>query len=883
MHRLLSLACLLFFAAALPLVPLAAQQTVRGRVVDDATGEPLAMAVVIDAGKRLAYTADDGSFSLPAGRRSLRISLVGYRTATVSLARPPAGDLTIRLKPLAEQLGEAVVSGRRTKYSRKDNPAVEFMRRVIAAKRRSELTENDFYSLERYTKYFFALNNVTDKVFEEERFKRFPFLKDHVERLEETGRLVLPFLVDESVTRHIYRREPETRKQIVLGQRTSGLNEVLNTGDLVNGMLKDCFSEINIYDDEVRLLQHPFLSPIAAKGALAFYRYFLVDTLDVGARRCVRVDFTPNNPQDFGFSGSLYVAADSTLDIERAELSIPRRSDVNFVERMRITQTFSTLPDGHRVLTGDDMLIELALVGQTGQMVVKRTSEDRNFSFAPIADRAFAFRGPTTTEPYALMRDEAYWEQQRPAPLGSSERGMSSLVRKFLDVKGMKAVVWVAKAFIENHVEASFSPDRPAKVDIGPINTIITSNFIDGLRLRASAQTTAHLHKHLFVRGYAAYGFGDHRWKGMGEVTWAFNEKAYLPREFPVRNLTFQAACDVMAASDKFLLTDKDNVFTALKWTKVEHMNYYRRFLLTYDHEWENGLRLTTRLRHERDEACGLLFYLPMSGATIPEAAWVDARKARYFDTADFSVTLVYRPGTTWVNTKQRRYPTNYDHPVYTLSHTVGLGGAAVGQGLPASGLRGRNLYNLTEASLYKRFWLGSWGKIDAKVQGGVEWNKVPFPLLFMPAANLSYVIQTDMFGLIGNMEFPTDRYASLMLSWDANGKLFNRIPLLRKLKWREFFACNVLWGMLSDRNNPTLERHASDSRLLYFPGSFAQGGAFRPLCRVMEPRRPYVEVVAGVHNIFKLLHIEYVRRLTYIDDPETRRGGVRLMLRITF
>lgn len=873
----------LFLAALLAALPAAAQEMLRGRVVDALNLEGLSMAVVSIDGKRYTYTAEDGSFTLPVARGRLRVSVVGYTPRVLSLDNRRTGPLEIRMQPLEALIGEAVVRGRKSKYSRKNNPAVEFMRRVIGSKRHCELSENDYYSLERYTKYFFAINNVTDKVFEEDKFRRFPFLKDHVERLDETGRLVLPLSVDETVTRHIYRRRPETKKSIVLAQRTSGINEILNTGDLVNTMLKDCFSEVNIYDDEVRLLQYPFTSPIATKGALSFYRYFLVDTLDVDSRRCVRVDFTPNNPQDFGFSGSLYVLADSSYAVHRAELSIPRRSDVNFVERMRISQTFSELPDGRRVLTADNMLVELSLVGQLGQLVVRRTSEDRNFSFEPIPDRTFAFRGTTTTEPYALMRDEAYWESRRPEPLGSSERGMSSLVRKFMAVKGMKGIVWIAKAFIENHVEASRGPERPAKVDIGPINTMITSNFIDGLRLRASAQTTAHLHKHLFARGYVAYGFGDHRWKGMGEVTWSFNEKAYLPREFPMRNLTFQAAYDVMSPSDKFLITDKDNVFTALKWTKVDHMNYYRRFLLTYDHEWENGLRLTTRLRHERDEACGRLFYLPVSSLQSPTPAMVRAFRAGYFDTADLSVALTYQPGTTWVNTKQRRYPTNYDHPVYTLSHTVGLGGAAAGPGLPSQGLQPGSVYNLTEASVYKRFWLASWGKIDMKLQGGVEWNKVPFPMLCMPAANLSYVIQTDMFGLIGNMEFPTDRYASLMVSWDMNGKFFNRIPLLRELKWREFFGCNVLWGTLTDRNDPLLARNSGDSRLLYFPGYFQPDGSYTTLSCVMDIRRPYVEVIAGIHNIFKLLHVEYVRRLTYLGDPSTRRQGVRLMLRVTF
>ena len=210
--------------------------------------------------------------------------------------------------------------------------AVELMKKVIAAKKSNDLHDHDYFSIAKYTKTTFAFNEVTEKIFQDGKFKRFPFLKDHVEICNETGKLILPVSVDESITRQIFRREPRSEKSIVIGERTKGINELINTGEILNTMLKDCFTDVNIYKDEVRLLQYPFISPISTQSGISFYRYFIVDTLDIDTTRCIRVDFTPNNSQDFGFSGSLFVIADSTYRILRADLGIPYRSDVNFVE-----------------------------------------------------------------------------------------------------------------------------------------------------------------------------------------------------------------------------------------------------------------------------------------------------------------------------------------------------------------------------------------------------------------------------------------------------------------------------------------------------------------------------------------------------------------------
>lgn len=845
-------------------------QTVSGKVTDAVTGEPLpGVHVYYSLNKNKGTTTDpSGHYSISFQAGELQFSMLGFETRQIKVSNPRT--LNVRMKESARTLMEVEVKKKKTKYSRKNNPAVEMMRKVIAAKKKSDLRQHDFLSYGKYQKLTLSMNEVTEKVFQEDKFKRMPFLKEHVETCPETGKLILPLTVEETVSRQIYRKSPHTEKTLIQGSRSEGLNELFNTGDILTGMVKECFTDVDIYEDEVRLLQYPFISPISTQSAIRFYRYFIVDTTFVDTEKCYRVDFTPNNPQDFGFSGSLYILADSTWRVKRAELGIPYRSDVNFVEQMTIIQEFAPLPSGEQVMTNDKMIVQLTLAKFLQKFQVERLTRYNNFDFSPIADRTFKFKGDTHTDPGAMMRDEAYWEEQRPEKLSQSESSMDVFIKKLESIKGFNFVLFVAKAFIENFVETTADPKKPSKVDIGPVNTIITHNFVEGLRLRASAQTTANLNPHWFGKGYVAYGFKDHKWKGLGELTYSFNKKDYLPREFPVSNLTFSYANDVMSPSDRYVPTDKDNVFISFKWTDVKHMAYYERFNLLFDKEWENGLRLNLGVRHEKNTPTGALFYQPLNGGEGPSDN--PEQHKRDITYCEATVGLKFQPGATYINTKQRRLATNLDSPIYSLSHTVGVKGV----------LGGEYDYNFTEASIYKRFWLNSWGKVDCMLKGGVQWNKVPYPLLIMPAANLSYIMEDYTFNLINNMEFLNDRYASFMVSWDMNGKILNRIPLIKRLKWREYIGCNVLWGTLTEKNNPFLEQNAADGRLFYFPGTFARNGDFMYNSHVMDPDKPYVELVAGVHNIFKLLHVEYVRRLNYLS-PGTQRWGVRFMLRVTF
>ena len=365
---------LLFLAVCCTALPALAQQVLSGTVVDAKTGEKLPFVNVFYTGGKGTRTDVDGRFTLRYQQGKLRISFIGYKPETLPI-KSPQNNLIVRMEPLENSLSTAVVTGKKGKYSRKNNPAVELMKKVIAAKQQSDLHTHDYYSIDKYSKLTFAFNEVTDKVFEEGKFKRFPFLKEHVEVCNETGKLILPISVDETVTQLIYRKHPKSEKSIILGHRSDGINELFNTGDIVNTMLKDCFTDVNIYEDEVRLLQYPFISPVSTRSAISFYRYFIIDTLMVNNRdKCIRVDFTPNNPQDFGFSGSLYIMADSTYRVHKVDMGIPVRSDVNFVEDMRIIQEFHQLPTGEQVLVKDDMLVQLKIVKFLQKFQVKRST-----------------------------------------------------------------------------------------------------------------------------------------------------------------------------------------------------------------------------------------------------------------------------------------------------------------------------------------------------------------------------------------------------------------------------------------------------------------------------------------------------------------------------
>ena len=856
-----------------------AQHTISGQIVDAKTGEPIPFASAQYLGHGVGVASDlDGNFTIARHNGwQLTFTSVGYVSQTVQINSGIKNVIKIALKTDNKMLKEVTIKTKRGRYSRKNNPAVEMMRKVIAAKKQTDLDNRDYYQYNKYQKITLALNDFKPEVLDSPKYKKKQWLIDQIEACPYNNKLILPISVDETVSQKIYRKKPHDEKTIIKGINTQGINDLFQTGDILNTIMKDVFTDVNIYDDQIRLLQYPFTSPIG-KDAIGFYRYYIEDTLMVDKDLCYHLHFLPNNQQDFGFRGDLYILADSSWQVKRCEMTIPKKSDVNFVENMQVVQEFTQLPDGDWVLSVDDMFTELKLANFLQKFAVIRNTRINDYAFDELPKQLFKGTKKEVKDVNAMMRSDEFWNQYRQVELTKAESQMDQFVNGMQNVKGFKWVLFGLKALVENFVETG-TKKHPSKVDIGPINTMITKNIIDGIRTRISAQSTANLDSNLFFRGYVARGWDSKKWYYKGDVIWSFNKKEYLPREFPQRTLTFSSTYDVMSPSDKFMHTDKDNVFTAFKWSKVDKMMFYNRQSVTFEREEDWGFRTTLSMKLEENEAAGSLYFIPMSMSS-DRSLWtnwshpnlppvegfstgvlpVQSQKIR---TTELRAELRFAPGETFINTKQRRLPINLDAPVFTVSHTLGLKDV----------LGGQYSYNYTEGSIYKRFWLKSWGKMDFNVKGGIQWEKVPFPLLIMPETNLSYIVQDYTFEAINNMEFPTDRFLSGQVNWDLNGKILNRIPLLRKLKWREWIGFRVLWGELSDKNNPYLEHNIGNPILMYFPeGSY-----------VIDPKRPYMELSLGLHNIFKIIHVEYVRRLNYNELPTAHKHGIRFMVRATF
>ena len=845
-------------------MPLSAQDLIHGLVVDEATGEGVAMAsVVYKNPKVVAMTDAMGHFTIRRIKgKTLHISVVGYKSFSVDIG-DNTDKLFISLKQDVKALGEVTIKKKRTRYSRKNNPAVELMKKVIAHKKMTDLKQKDYYQFKKYQKLTLALNDVNPKLLENPKFAKYPWLINQVEVNEKTNKLTLPVSVDESVTQHIYRRSPHNEKDLVKGQKSSGVNDFFQTGDILNTAAKDIFTNVNIYDDQIRILQHPFTSPIGS-GAISFYRYYIEDTLQIDRDSCIHLHFLPNNQQDFGFRGDLYVLKDSSYQVKRCELILPHQTDVNFVEDLRLTQEFTKLPTGEWVLSVDDMVVQMVIFDFLQKGVAIRTTRLSDYSFDEIPAQLFKGKEKTKYDPDARMQDEAFWQENRKERLTKSEESMDTFLNSMRHTKGFGWVMTGLKVLMENFIETG----EKSKVDIGPIMSTVSHNFIDGLRLRAGAQTTANLSPHFFWKGYVARGMKSKKTYYNSVLTWSLNKKKYLPEEFPKRNISFLSTYDVMSPVDKFLTTDKDNVFTSFRWTKVDKMMFYNRQQLSLEREEVYGLRTALSLKAEENEACGNMMFIPMKAATeYARQKAIDPLSpppvSQPIRTTELRAEIEYSPGALYVNSKVRRLKVNREAPILKLSHTVGLKGF----------LGGDYHYNYTEASIFKRFWLSSWGRIDTYTRAGVQWNQVPFIMLCMPAANLSYFSQKHTFQLITNMELMTDRFVSLDFNWDMQGKIFNRIPLIRKLHWREYIGAKILWGALSDKNNPFLAENANSDILMSFPDE----------TRVINPKVPYWEISLGIRSIFRFFQIEYVRRMNYNDNRFGPKNSIRLGFTMMF
>lgn len=853
--KILVLACLMMVAYALTGIPRATAQapvkdtTIKGVVVDSVTREPIPFALMFLKGSDAGTQADaDGRFEITTKVNFIcaNFSMMGYTAKDVYVTKGNVNDLTVELSADGVTLKEFVVRPGKEHYSKKNNPAVQFMEKLRDMKEKYDPKNHDYFSYDKYEKMNFALNDFSEKKKDKWLFKKFKFIFEYMDTSEVSGKPILNVSVKEKLATELFRKNPNTEKEYVKGVKRAGLDEIVDE-ESVQRFLDDVFKEVDIFDNNIAIMQNRFVSPLSKIGA-NFYKYYLSDTIPVDGVQCIELSFAPFNNRTFGFFGRIYVPlGDSTMFVKKVIMNVPRDINLNYVESLRIEQTFEKAPDGSRLKTKDDMVVEFSIISAAQGLYARRRTLYNNFSFDPPADKSvFDSETKQVFADDAMQMPDEYWKENRIEPIKDKENAISKLLAQLRTVPAFYWSEKVIAALVSGYIGTGSK--ETSKFDFGPMNTTISGNYVEGARLKVGGMTTANLNKHWFTKGYVAYGFKDKKWKYDAEVEYSFNEKKYHAKEFPIHSLRLHHKYDLNQLGQQYMFTNMDNMFLSWKRQTNDKITYLRTSELEYKHEGENGLAVTLGLKHQIQEATRWMPFVDGYGN------WSDN-----YQQSSVNLTLRYAPGEKFYDARFTRIPINLDMPILILSHTYS----------PKGVFNNRFTINKTELSIQKRFWFSAFGYTDIILKGGKIWSKVSYPDLLLPNANLSYTIQPESYALMNAMEFMNDQYLSWDITYFMNGALLNRVPLIKYLKMREVISFKGLYGSLSDKNNP--EKNLD---LFRFPvGS---------LCQPME-KTPYMEMSVGLDNILTILRVDYVWRLTYRNTPGVDKSGFRIALHFTF
>lgn len=830
--------------------------TVEGLVTDSVTGEGLPYAALQIKGTTLGTATDaDGhfSFSVPKGKKILVVSYLGYDSCEMILIPEKKSHLEISLPPSGIHLGEVVIKPTKEKYRKKDNPAVRLVREIIDRKKLNTPYAHDYFSYERYEKVLFAMNEYTPKPPKKGKKGKFSFVEEFVDTLND-GTTILPVSEKERIETVYYRRHPKSEKHVVRGSQSSGVDEVFSR-DGVQQFLGEAFREVDIFKNDIPLFLQRFVSPLSGIGP-NYYKYYLLDTLAIEGQTCVDLGFVPFNSETFGFTGHLYVTLDSTYFVKKAVLNVPKDINLNFVSHMTIEQNFERTADSTRLITKDDIKVNFKLSEKSKGMYARRLNIYRKHSFdVPDAETAQVFEesAPTLFAANAYRQPDSYWNTIRPPEtVRKNPNSVNNLMTKLRSVPVFYFTEKVVSILVSGYIPTNKDPLKN-KFDLGPMNSTFNGNAIEGARFRVGGGTTPVLHKRWLADGYMAYGTRDQKLKYDALVEYSFNDRKDYRLEFPIHSLRLEYMYDLNKLGQQYMYTSKDNMMLAIRRKKDTRATYLRKAELTYTREHYNGVSYGAVLRNLREYATPYAEFnrFESDGSVKPVAR---------YDLTALELRFRYGKNEKFYQTRTQRVPITYDALIFNLSHVMAK-----------KGFLGSSYdYQRTDVGVQKRFWFSAFGYVDFIAKAGKVWSKVPYPLLILPNANLTYTIQPEAYTNMNALEFMNDEYASWDVTYYMNGNLLNRIPLIKKLKWREVFTFRGLWGHLTDKNNPMV---ASNKEGLYmFPeGTFMMG------------KTPYMEAGVGIENIFKFLRIDYVWRLNYRNNPDIQKSGIRMTMKLSF
>lgn len=833
-----------FFAtlALLFLAPAAFSQkmtTVKGIVIDAETKEPMPLVNISFKGTTIGTTTEfDGSFVLESKWASdqLEVSFIGYESQTFPVELGLKQEINVSLASTSLTIATVVVKGEKKRYKRKNNPNVEFMRNVIDHKNDNRLEASEYYDVDKYEKIQFDINNFDPEKLKQRRaFKKFQFLFDYVDTSQLNGKPFLPFFIQESVSKVYYRKEPKATREYRSGVKVTGMEEYVDSEDLTT-MMEVLYQKVNIYDNNIRLLDLNFVSPLNDDLAISYYRFYITDSMAVmNGLPCKKVSFYPENSQNIGFKGDLWVLKDSSYAVIKAEFGISRQINVNFVQDMRLTQTFEKTKDGVWAIAKDQLFIDFSILKRGTGFYGTRDVSYKNLVINEKRDNSvYDGTEKIVDDPDAYKRDTSFWANSRHVALSQKEQGIYNMIDTLQKAPTFRTTMQVLTLLFTGYKAVG-------PVDVGPIANFVSFNPVEGFRSKVGGETNLKFHPKLMLAGYGAYGTEDKKWKYGGSVLYSFREDFKTnPRHY--LRLNYQH--DVILVGQILQYNSPDNFFLSFQRGTRENMLFIDRWSGEYQLEMNNKLTVQFNYANSLQKAYGSLQMRYLDPVTQEEALLPQFRNS------EAALTLRFAPNEQYVQGRTYRTPFYNQYPVFILKATAGLKDV----------LGGDYDYKGLSLNIYKRFNISLLGSLRLDAEAGKFWGDgLPYFLYYLPKANQTYTFRTNSFNMMNYQEFISDEYAWVMLEHNFNGFILNKVPLLRKLKLRESISFKAMYGRLTDANNPD-----KNPNLIQFLNN--EEGE-RLTYSLHE--KPYVEASVGIGNIVKFLRFDLVQRFNYLENPD--------------
>lgn len=818
---------LIVFIFSFTIASYAQETKVTGKVIDASSGDPVPFANVVFKGTTIGATTDfNGNYSIStfSPTDSVHASYVGYLAKAKAVKKGVSQIINF-------QLIEDVISLQEVVILAGENPAWSILRNVVKNKKENDKRKLSAYEYDTYTKIEIDVDNLSEKFRQRKVVKKITQVLDSVERIAgEDGKPILPLFITESVSKIYYRDNPSLKKEEILKTKINGIG--VEDGTTVTQMVGSSFQEYNFYQNWLNILSKEFVSPLA-DGWRIYYEYYLTDSLYIGNEFCYRLDFYPKSPQDLAFTGTMWISKQD-YGLKQIDANIGKQANLNFIEKIRIQQELERTDGGAWLPKSNRVLIDVSEVGKNNAgMLAKFYTSNKNFVVNKPYELSFYERAIQIAEDARMNEDDAYWDTLRHEPLSETEKSVYRMIDTLRNIPIVRTYTDIFKVIIDGYYNMG-------KVEVGPYLGAVAWNTIEGFRLQAGLKTNYQFSKKWIFKVQGAYGFDDERFKYLASAQNILSRHRWT-------TLTFRVKRDLSRLGvDGESLADNPIFLTSTRWGNFRRGYYSDEYTGELQRELFKGYSQKISFRHWTYDPTFNFGYLQTPGDVASPV--LDG-----FRSSEVSVESRYARDEVFLQNDNERFSLGTSKsPEITLKYTHGFSGV----------FESEFDYDRLGLTIKKRIKAGPLGIGKLTFSGEYVFNTIPYPLLTLHLGNQSPFYSSVTYNLMDFGEFVSDHYASIQYRHYLEGFLLNRIPLMNKLKWRLLATSNVIFGGMRQSNKDLISQFTPTGEAALPVGFFKDG-------------KPYIELGYGVENIFKIFRVDFVHRVSYLDNPNARKFGI--------